>query len=264
MCRICWTIPASRLAWTKSASSIISHGYQHLGIKHYRVSWTESRRGRQTSPDLREKKKKQKTTQSPNPKPHGKNMRFGGSARDDLLASHSSTFPVISPLSLTLRWLIPLDGAYHGFISMAFQLDSLMNHKMSVLLQADLWRDPRRWIRSTNAIFTRLTQYKPQKPLSDAAMSQFVSSDYHEWASTSSRRQSTVSTSTVSSASTSVLFPTPASSLGSSSRKQSWQYFDEVVRLELNPSMTMCVIWLLDFKLDLHRNQKSWPWLEIF
>ncbi|KAJ5222353.1 uncharacterized protein N7469_008593 [Penicillium citrinum] len=70
-------------------------------------------------------------------------------------------------------------------------------------------------------------------------MSQFVSSDYHEWASTSSRRQSTVSTSTVSSTSTSVLFPTPASSPGSSSRKQSWQYFDEVVRLELNPSMTI-------------------------
>lgn len=47
-------------------------------------------------------------------------MRFGGSTRDDLLASHSSTFLGISPLGLTLRWLIPLDGAYPGLISMAF------------------------------------------------------------------------------------------------------------------------------------------------
>ncbi|KAJ5090866.1 hypothetical protein N7532_009550 [Penicillium argentinense] len=70
-------------------------------------------------------------------------------------------------------------------------------------------------------------------------MSHFVSPDWQEWESTSSRRQSTVSTSTVSSASTSILFQTPASSPGSNSRKQSWQLYDDVVRLELNPSMTI-------------------------
>ncbi|KAJ5145258.1 hypothetical protein N7448_002650 [Penicillium atrosanguineum] len=66
--------------------------------------------------------------------------------------------------------------------------------------------------------------------------------DYHEWASNSSRRESTVSTSTVSSASTSILFPTPSTSPGSNSRKQSWQLYDDVVRLELNPSMTVSFV----------------------
>ena len=65
--------------------------------------------------------------------------------------------------------------------------------------------------------------------------------DYQEWESTSSRRESTVSTSTVSSASTSILFQSPATSPGTSSRKQSWQLYDDVVRLELSPSMTMYV-----------------------
>ncbi|KAJ5579750.1 uncharacterized protein N7459_005735 [Penicillium hispanicum] len=68
-------------------------------------------------------------------------------------------------------------------------------------------------------------------------MSHFVSPDLQEWESTSSRRQSTVSTSTVSSASTSVLFQSPATSPGS--RKQSWQLYDDVVRLELTPSVTI-------------------------
>jgi hypothetical protein len=40
--------------------------------------------------------------------------------------------------------LIPLDGAYHGLISIAFQVAFFMNHKMSSLLPADLWRDPLR------------------------------------------------------------------------------------------------------------------------
>ncbi|KAJ5701734.1 hypothetical protein N7488_009282 [Penicillium malachiteum] len=69
-------------------------------------------------------------------------------------------------------------------------------------------------------------------------MSHFVPDQ--EWASTSSRRQSTVSTSTVSSASTSILFQSPATSPGS--RKQSWQLFDDVVRLELNPHMTVSFV----------------------
>lgn len=62
-----------------------------------------------------------------------------------------------------------------------------------------------------------------------------------EWASNSSRRESTFSTSTVSSASTSILFQSPAPSPGSSSRKQSWQLYDGVVRLELTPSVTAYV-----------------------
>ncbi|KAJ5721302.1 uncharacterized protein N7483_009236 [Penicillium malachiteum] len=69
-------------------------------------------------------------------------------------------------------------------------------------------------------------------------MSHFVPDQ--EWASTSSRRQSTVSTSTVSSASTSILFQSPATSPGS--RKQSWQLYDDVVRLELNPHMTVSFV----------------------
>ncbi|RMJ21240.1 hypothetical protein PHISP_07889 [Aspergillus sp. HF37] len=72
-------------------------------------------------------------------------------------------------------------------------------------------------------------------------MSQFVPNqdDTHEWASSSSRREST---STVSSASTSILFPNSSSSStssGSSSQKQPWQLYDDVVRLNLNPSMTV-------------------------
>lgn len=65
--------------------------------------------------------------------------------------------------------------------------------------------------------------------------------DIQEWASSSSRPESTISTSTVSSASTSILFQSPATSPGSSSRKQSWQIYDDVVQLELNPSMTVYV-----------------------
>lgn len=64
---------------------------------------------------------------------------------------------------------------------------------------------------------------------------------FQEWESTSSRRESTVSTSTVSSASTSILFQSPATSPGTSSRKQSWQLYDDVVRLQLNPHMSMYV-----------------------
>ncbi|KAJ5156476.1 hypothetical protein N7492_009279 [Penicillium capsulatum] len=70
-------------------------------------------------------------------------------------------------------------------------------------------------------------------------MNQFPLSSDFEWSSASSRRQSSVSSSTVSSASTSILFQSPAPSPGSSSRKQSWQVYDDVVRLDLNPYMTM-------------------------
>lgn len=73
-------------------------------------------------------------------------------------------------------------------------------------------------------------------------MSFVPNQDYHEWASNSSRRESTVSTSTVSSASTSILFQTPSTSPGPNSRKQSWQLYDDVVRLELNPSMTVSFV----------------------
>ncbi|KAF7713252.1 Uncharacterized protein PECH_003130 [Penicillium ucsense] len=66
--------------------------------------------------------------------------------------------------------------------------------------------------------------------------------DDQDWDSLSSRRESTVSTSTVSSSSTSLLFPTPATSPGVSSRKQSWQLYDDVVRLQLNPSMTISFV----------------------
>jgi hypothetical protein len=45
----------------------------------------------------------------------------------------------------------------------------------------------------------------------------------------------------VSSASTSILFQSPATSPGTSSRKQSWQLYDDVVRLQLNPHMSMYV-----------------------
>src|SRR3569833_2249384 len=73
-------------------------------------------------------------------------------------------------------------------------------------------------------------------------MSQYGSNqDIQEWASSSSRRQSTLSSSTVSSTSTSILFQSPATSPGSSSRKQSWQLYDDAVRLELTPSMTAYV-----------------------
>jgi hypothetical protein len=70
-------------------------------------------------------------------------------------------------------------------------------------------------------------------------MNSFSSQDFQEWVD---RRQSTVSSSTVSSASTSILFPSPATSPGSSSRKQSWQFYDDVVRLELTPSVQMSVL----------------------
>ncbi|OQD70655.1 hypothetical protein PENDEC_c022G04466 [Penicillium decumbens] len=80
-------------------------------------------------------------------------------------------------------------------------------------------------------------------PSRDSAMSQFIpNQDYHEWASNSSRRESIISTSTVSSTSTSILFQTPSTSSGSNSRKQSWQSYDDVVRLELNPSMTVSFV----------------------
>ncbi|KAJ5811910.1 hypothetical protein N7474_008211 [Penicillium riverlandense] len=62
--------------------------------------------------------------------------------------------------------------------------------------------------------------------------------DIEEWLD-SPRRQSAVSTSTGDSASTSILFSSPATSPGSRSRKQSWQLYDDVVRLELNPSVTI-------------------------
>lgn len=71
-------------------------------------------------------------------------------------------------------------------------------------------------------------------------MNPLVSPEFQEWASTTTRRESTVSTSTVSSASTSILFQSPATSPGS--RKQSWQLYEDVIRLELNPHMTMFVL----------------------
>ncbi|KAJ5928706.1 hypothetical protein N7466_007662 [Penicillium verhagenii] len=71
-------------------------------------------------------------------------------------------------------------------------------------------------------------------------MNPFASPEFQEWASTSSRRQSTVSTSTVSSASTSILFQSPVTSPGS--RKQSWQLYEDVIRLELNPHMTISFV----------------------
>lgn len=70
-------------------------------------------------------------------------------------------------------------------------------------------------------------------------MNSFSPQDFQEWVD---RRQSTQSASTVSSASTSILFPSPATSPGSSSRKQSWQLYDDVVRLELTPSVQMFVL----------------------
>jgi hypothetical protein len=70
-------------------------------------------------------------------------------------------------------------------------------------------------------------------------MDSFTPQDFQEWVD---RRQSSVSTSTVSSASTSILFPSPATSPGSSSRKQSWQFYDDVVRLVLTPSVQMYVL----------------------
>lgn len=70
-------------------------------------------------------------------------------------------------------------------------------------------------------------------------MNSFSPRDFQEWVD---RRQSTHSSSTVSSASTSVLFPSPATSPGSSSRKQSWQFYDDVVRLELTPSVQISFV----------------------
>ncbi|KAJ6079246.1 hypothetical protein N7467_008999 [Penicillium canescens] len=70
-------------------------------------------------------------------------------------------------------------------------------------------------------------------------MNSFSSQDFQEWVD---RRQSTVSSSTVSSSSTSILFPSPATSPGSSSRKQSWQSYDDVVRLELTPSVQISFV----------------------
>ncbi|KAJ5467511.1 hypothetical protein N7475_005263 [Penicillium sp. IBT 31633x] len=63
--------------------------------------------------------------------------------------------------------------------------------------------------------------------------------NFQEWGD---RRQSTVSSSTVSSASTGILFSSPATSSGSSSRKQSWQFYDDVVRLELTPSVQISFV----------------------
>ncbi|KAJ5526173.1 hypothetical protein N7513_004819 [Penicillium frequentans] len=71
-------------------------------------------------------------------------------------------------------------------------------------------------------------------------MNPLVSPEFQEWASTTTRRESTVSTSTVSSASTSILFQSPATSPGS--RKQSWQLYEDVIRLELNPHMTISFV----------------------
>ncbi|KAJ6161267.1 hypothetical protein N7470_004663 [Penicillium chermesinum] len=59
-------------------------------------------------------------------------------------------------------------------------------------------------------------------------MSLYGQQDFDDWSSCPSRRQSTISTSTVSSASTSILFQSPATSPGS--RKPSWQLYDDVVR----------------------------------
>ncbi|KAJ5514395.1 hypothetical protein N7463_003947 [Penicillium fimorum] len=70
-------------------------------------------------------------------------------------------------------------------------------------------------------------------------MNSFSPQDFQEWVD---RRQSTLSASTVSSASTSILLPSPATSPGSSSRKQSWQYYDDVVRLELTPSVQISFV----------------------
>ncbi|CDM33649.1 hypothetical protein CBS147339_4087 [Penicillium roqueforti] len=70
-------------------------------------------------------------------------------------------------------------------------------------------------------------------------MNPFAPRDCQEWVD---RRQSSHSASTVSSASTSILFPSPATSPGSSSRKQSWQFYDEVVRLELTPSVQISFV----------------------
>ncbi|KAJ5185077.1 hypothetical protein N7491_007052 [Penicillium cf. griseofulvum] len=63
--------------------------------------------------------------------------------------------------------------------------------------------------------------------------------DFQEWVD---RRQSNLSASTVSSSSTSILFSSPATSPGSSSRKQSWQLYDDVVRLELTPSVQISFV----------------------
>ncbi|KAJ6095540.1 hypothetical protein N7486_006286 [Penicillium sp. IBT 16267x] len=71
-------------------------------------------------------------------------------------------------------------------------------------------------------------------------MNPLVSPEFQEWASTSTRRESTVSTSTVSSASTSILFQSPATSPGS--RKHSWQLYEDVTRLELNPHVTISFV----------------------
>ncbi|CAG8132309.1 unnamed protein product [Penicillium salamii] len=70
-------------------------------------------------------------------------------------------------------------------------------------------------------------------------MNSFTPQDFQEWVD---RRQSSVSTSTVSSASTSVLFSSPTTSPGSSSRKQSWQFYDDVVRLVLTPSVQISFV----------------------
>lgn len=75
-------------------------------------------------------------------------------------------------------------------------------------------------------------------------MSQFSNQDIHECDSSSSRRESTISSSTVSSVSTSILYQSPLTSPGSGSRKQSWQLYDDVVRLNLNPFMTVYVFHL--------------------
>ncbi|OQE90301.1 hypothetical protein PENNAL_c0012G02957 [Penicillium nalgiovense] len=70
-------------------------------------------------------------------------------------------------------------------------------------------------------------------------MSSFSPRDFQEWVD---RRQSTTSSSTVSSASTGILFPSPTTSPGSSSRKQSWQFYDDVVRLELTPAVQISFV----------------------
>ncbi|KAJ5774142.1 hypothetical protein N7457_009038 [Penicillium paradoxum] len=70
-------------------------------------------------------------------------------------------------------------------------------------------------------------------------MNSFSPQGFPEWVD---RRQSTVSASTVSSASTNLLFPSPAISSASSSRKQSGQFYDDVVRLELTPSVQISFV----------------------
>lgn len=92
-----------------------------------------------------------------------------------------------------------------------------------------------------NSSVLRLPPSHLHKEPRSPAMSQHPAPrDSDEWP-LNPRRESIVSTSTVDSASTSILFSSESSSPGGTSRKQSWQLYEEAVRLELNPSVTMYV-----------------------